>query len=207
MNNLEEHEGVIRFDLQWRQTGPVQADLSALNAWRGILWKLGLIGQDPRRYDGAGFGNVSLRRGSGQQFIISGSQTGHLALVDERHYALVTDFDPGANRVVSEGPVRPSSESMTHGVIYRLDDSVNCILHVHSPDIWNAASALALPMTHSDVAYGTPEMAAEVGRLFGETDVGQRGIFAMAGHLDGVVAFGPTPEAAGVSLIKALARS
>jgi ribulose-5-phosphate 4-epimerase/fuculose-1-phosphate aldolase len=204
---MQEQEGVIQFDLHWRQTGVIQADLTALNAWRGILWKLGLIGHDPRRYNACDFGNVSQRFVSSQQFIISGSQTGHLAQVDEHHYALVAAFDPNANRVVAQGPVRPSSESMTHGIIYRLDDSVNCVLHVHCPDIWNAAVSLKLPLTCPEIAYGTPEMAAEVRRLFSETDVRKRGVFAMAGHQDGVVAFGTTPEAAGVALIKTLARS
>jgi len=204
---MQERDGVIQFDLQWRQAGVIRADLIALNAWRGVLWKLGLIGQDPLRYEGCDFGNVSQRHGAGQKFIISGSQTGHVAQTDASHYALVTGFNPDGNRVAAQGPVRPSSESMTHGVIYRLDDSVNCILHVHSPDIWNAASKLALPMTRSEVAYGTPGMASEVTRLFEETDVRVQGIFGMAGHQDGIIAFGSSAEAAGVALIKTLARS
>jgi L-ribulose-5-phosphate 4-epimerase len=204
---MEQQEGVIRFDLQWQQTEAINADISALNAWRGILWKLGLIGHDPLRYNGSDFGNVSQRYGTGRQFIISGSQTGHMEQVDKSHYALVTDFDPETNRVVSQGPVRPSSESMTHGIIYRLADSVNCVLHVHSAEIWNAAAELRLALTRPDVSYGTPEMAAEVNRLFNETGACERGIFAMAGHQDGVVSFGPSPEAAGVCLITTLARS
>jgi L-ribulose-5-phosphate 4-epimerase len=203
---MKQQEGVIQFDLQWQQTGVIQADLAALNAWRDILCKLELIGQDPRRYEGYGFGNVSQRHGTGNQFVISGTQTGHIRSIEECHYALVTEFDPSSNRVTAEGPVRPSSESMTHGVIYSLDESVNCILHVHSPAIWNAASKLSLPLTHADVDYGTPAMAAEVSRLFAETDVNKQGLFAMAGHQDGVVSFGSTPEQAGVRLIKTLAR-
>lgn len=206
-STMEQQEGVIQFDLQWRKTGIIQADLSALNAWRDIFWKLELIGEDPLRYEGYGFGNVSQRHDTGNQFIISGTQTGHITQIDIHHYALVIEFDPDTNRVVAEGPVRPSSESMTHGVIYSLDESVNCVLHVHSPEIWNAASKLSLPLSRAEVAYGTPEMAKEVERLFIETNVREQGIFAMAGHKDGVVAFGSTPEAAGVSLIKALARS
>lgn len=202
---MQEQEGVIQFDLQWQQTGVINADLTELNAWRGILWKLGLIGHDPDRYSGADFGNVSQRLDSSEQFIISGSQTGHMEQVYERHYALVTDFDPDANRVAAEGPVRPSSESMTHGVIYRLDASVNSVMHVHSPDIWNAAAELGLPMTRPEVSYGTPEMTAEVHRLFSETATRERGIFTMTGHQDGVVAFGPTPEAAALCLVKTLA--
>jgi L-ribulose-5-phosphate 4-epimerase len=207
VSDMEQQEGVIQFDLQWQQTGVIQADLSALNAWRDIFWKLSLIGEDPQRYEGYGFGNVSQRHDTGNQFIISGTQTGHISKIEECHYALVTGFDPNSNRVIAQGPARPSSESMTHGVIYSLDQSVNCVLHVHSSAIWNAASKLGLPLTRADVAYGTPEMAAEVRRLFRETDVEQQGIFAMAGHQDGVVTFGSTPEEAGVTLIKTLAHS
>ena len=46
------------------------------------------------------------------------------------------------------------------------------------------------PATEPDVPYGTPEMAREVQRLFRETDVRNWKIFAMAGHRDGIVAFG-----------------
>ena len=203
---MNQQEGVIQFDLQWRQTGTIKADLAALNAWRDILRKLELIGEDPRRYQGYGFGNVSQRHGTGNQFVISGTQTGHIRTIEECHYALVTEFDPSSNRVTAKGPVRPSSESMTHGVIYSLDASVNCVLHVHSAAIWNAASKLSLPLTRADVDYGTPAMAAEVSRLFTETDVNRQGIFAMAGHQDGVVSFGSMPEEAGVILIKTLAQ-
>jgi ribulose-5-phosphate 4-epimerase/fuculose-1-phosphate aldolase len=204
---MKEQEGVIQFELHWQQTDVIQADLAALNAWRSILWKLGLIGQDPHRYHGYDFGNLSQRYDTRQQFIISGSQTGHIAQTDASHYALVTDFDPNSNRVVAQGPVRPSSESMTHGVIYRLDDSVNCVMHVHSPAIWNAASKLPLPTTRAEVTYGTPEMATEVARLFRETEVREQSIFVMAGHEDGVVAFGSSPDLAGGALIKMLVRS
>ncbi len=206
VNNMQQQEGVIQFDLRWRQTGTIKADLAALSTWRDILWKLELIGEDPRRYQGYGFGNVSQRHGAGDRFIISGTQTGQLKTIEACHYALVTGFDPHRNQVTAEGPVQPSSESMTHGVIYSLDQSVNCVLHVHSPAIWNAAAKLGVPLTRADIDYGTPEMAAEVGRLFRESDVRKQGLFAMAGHLDGIVSFAPTVEAAAVTLIKTLAR-
>ena len=50
--------------------------------------------------------------------------------------------------------------------------------------------------TAADVAYGTPEMAAETARLFRESDVRQVGMYAMAGHEEGIVSFGETPEQA-----------
>lgn len=55
-------EGVIRFGLEFTAAAPVSIPcLGELNAWRRILWQLGLIGQDPGRYGGYGFGNISRR--------------------------------------------------------------------------------------------------------------------------------------------------
>jgi len=77
----ENHEGVIKFHLDFRE-GPAPAErlLLELNAWRARFLELGLIGQDPERYEGYGFGNLSRRLpGQGENaFLISGTQTGHL---------------------------------------------------------------------------------------------------------------------------------
>ena len=109
--------------------------------------------------------------------------------------------------VTGEGPLKPSSESLTHGVIYELDQEVQWVMHAHSPHIWRQAGALQLPITDSDVTYGTPEMAAEVQRLFRETEVKARRIFSMGGHEDGIVSFGCTAEEAGTVLLTHLARA
>ena len=47
-------------------------------------------------------------------------------------------------------------------------------------------------------------MAAEVQRLFNETDVQEQKIFAMGGHEDGVIAFGTSAEEAGDILLRTL---
>ena len=59
-----------------------------LETWRKPLVESGLIGH----YDeaGVGYGNISVRCGDTKQFLISGTQTGHLADTDEQHYSLVT---------------------------------------------------------------------------------------------------------------------
>ena len=164
----------------------------------------------PGRYGGYGFGNVSQRiapfdaaRGN-RVFVISGTQTGGLEELDNRHYALVSAWDIGRNRVIARGPVKPSSESLTHAMIYDLDDTVRAVLHVHSPDIWKAAADLGIPLTDTAVEYGTAAMAAEVMRLFEQTTVRQTGIFAMGGHEDGVVSFAQDVEQAGQILLQAL---
>ncbi len=120
---------------------------------------------------------------------------------------MIETYDPQTNRVTAKGPVKPSSESLTHGMIYDLDTGIHAILHVHSPHVWQQASALNIPVTDAAVAYGTPEMALEAGRLFRETDVLHKGIFSMGGHEDGIVSFGTTPGEAGSILLQALARS
>ena len=204
-------EGVIKFRLRFTEAAPVEMEpLEALNHWRTILWQQALIGQDPARYEGYGFGNVSQRIGAGNAapgkrcFVISGTQTGHVPELDNRHYTLVKTYDAASNSVSTAGPIKPSSESLTHGMLYDLDDEIQVVLHVHSPDIWLAAVNLGLPVTNSSVPYGTPAMATEVRRLFNDTDVRERKIFSMGGHEDGIVSFGTTAEEAGETLIRTL---
>jgi L-ribulose-5-phosphate 4-epimerase len=204
-------EGVIKFKLDFSMAGPVDLQpLAELNQWRTILWQQALIGQDPARYEGYGFGNVSQRIGDDDAvrgkrcFVISGTQTGHLPELDNTHYTLVRTYDAASNAVSATGPIKPSSESLTHGMIYDLDNAIRIVLHVHSPDIWLAADSLGIPVTDSAVPYGTPQMAAEVQRLFKETDVCEKKIFSMGGHEDGVIAFGTTAEEAGEILLRTL---
>ena len=192
--NTTETEGVIKFRLDFRQTGPVDfPQLDALEACRQRFRALGLIGgEDPGRYDGLGFGNISHRLAPGSdRFIVSGTQTGHLAAMGAEAYAIVTACDPELNSLFAEGPVKPSSEAMTHAVIYRQLPSVQAVIHVHSPDIWRRADLLGLPQTAREVPYGTPEMAAEMQRIIAN-EMGRGHTISMAGHEDGVITWGET---------------
>jgi len=200
-------EGVIRFDLRFTKSAPVSLEnFKSLNRWRSMLWEWALIGQDPQRYGGYGFGNVSQRTGASpvidgqREFLISGTQTGALQELNASHYAVVTGYDQALNRVEAHGPVQPSSESLTHGMVYDQSDDIRVVLHVHSPDIWPAAEHLHIPVTDPAAGYGTPAMTREVARLFRETDVSRRKIFSMGGHEDGIIAFGRTADEAGVTL-------
>lgn len=207
-------EGVIKFDLDFTEAPPLPAEaLRELNAWRRILFLLGLTGRDPARYEGLGYGNVSMRlppfvapphrRG----FVVSGTQTGGMAELGPQHYTLVREFDPEANRVVAAGPIRPSSEALTHAALYALDEALRCVLHVHSPELWRHAAVLDIAATSPQAAYGTPAMAAEVARLYADPAVRSEGILAMGGHEDGLVAFGASAEEAGTVLVRRLARA
>ena len=209
-----QEEGIIKFDLHYTYAEPESpAPLAALNTWRNRLWQLQLIGQQAGRYGGAGFGNISRRieaqnaPAGHREFIITGSQTGKLACLDARHYCIVTDWNVQCNRVIARGPVRPSSEALTHGTLYDQDDDIRVVFHVHSPAIWRAARRLGLTSSDPAIAYGTPEMAEEVTRLFRETNVGRTALFTMGGHEDGVIAFGPDEETTGTLLLKTLESS
>lgn len=207
-----QEEGVIKFELQYAASDPVPgASIAELNNWRRILRQLDLIGQDPDRYGGCGYGNISQRIGRvdappGQRrFVISGTQTGGLNELTVEHYSIVNAYDPAANRVEAEGPIMPSSESLTHGVVYDLNTLIQAVLHVHSPDIWQQAAGLQIPVTDLAVEYGTPAMAGEVRRLYRECAAAHSGIFSMGGHEDGIVSFGVSAGEAGSILLRTLA--
>lgn len=208
------NEGIIKYQLNY-SPGPALdvTTLSELNAWRRILYMAGLIGQDPARYGGYGFGNISRRLApfdrpiNHRTFVITGTQTGDVARLTPEHFTTVVACHPERNLLIGEGPIRPSSESLTHGTVYDQDPALHWVMHAHSPEIWRYADALGLPVTAADVPYGSPEMAAEVARLFRETDVNERRIFSMGGHEDGIVTFGRTSDEAGSALLGMLARA
>ena len=187
-------EGYIKFDSDWTP-GPEASPetVALLDGWRRPLFDAGLIGH----YDelGVGYGNLSVRTGPGNEFVISGTQTGHLRATSGQHYARVTDYDIDANRVASSGPVEASSESMTHAAIYELDDDIVAVVHVHSRPLWESLRD-RLPTTAAAVSYGTPEMAREFERLFRETDFAEVGVAVMAGHEEGLISFGRSLEQA-----------
>ena len=170
-----------------------------LNAARQELRRLGLLGVDE---SGVGFGNVSLRDGAG--FYITGSGTGGLSSLGLQDYAKVVVWDFERNWLRCEGSAIASAESLTHAAVYSMDAEVRVVVHGHDHVLWRGLLEQG-SATAPDVPYGTPEMAREVQRLFRATDV--RGIFAMAGHEDGIVASGEDFPRALAALAAARAES
>ena len=197
---MTEREGVIKYRLDYTPSESCsQIVLDMIQQWRLTLFQLGLIGQDPDRYGGLGYGNISIRYGNG--FIISGTQTGERSQLTPEHYAIVEHCDPASNHIVASGPVKPSSEALTHGAVYALDDAIQAVIHIHSPEIWQKRHQLFLPETPAEVPYGTAEMAQAVERLWQEGAFKLSPVFAMAGHEDGIMSFGPDMTAAGMPLL------
>jgi hypothetical protein len=190
-------EGFVKFNCHWSQSGPVISDeqFEIINSWREILYNMDLIGAYE---NGVAFGNISMRINHGHQFFITGSATGEIPELEPGHYVKVNSFNIDDNAVQCIGPLKASSESLTHAAIYLADPDVNAIIHVHSIDLWNELIH-NVPTTNPGMDYGTAGLAKDILRLFRDSDVYEKRIIIMAGDRAGILTFGhDMDEAAGV---------
>lgn len=196
-------DGYIKYTSE-RCDGLVQpsALLDDLNRVRTELFHLGLIGVYP---NGIGYGNLSIRA-SGDQFVITASATGAMPVLQREQFCLVESFSVEGNRVRSRGPLPASSESMTHGAIYAANRAVNCVIHVHGDRLFRYLLEQGWLATPASVPYGTPAMADAVACLV-NSQCGLPVLFAMAGHEDGVVAYGADIASAQALLLAMFHRS
>jgi len=180
-------EGYIKFKSDWIEA-PARAwhKIRAMNEWRQVLYDAGLIGAHP---DGIGYGNISVRDTPDSAFIITGSMTGHIRELGPEHFTRVLDYDFEANHLTCKGPIKASSESLTHASFYEASRSISAVIHVHHAGLWHAYRD-ELPTTSHDVTYGTPEMAYEIISLLRDKECPAKQLVIMGGHEDGVLAYG-----------------
>lgn len=185
-------EGVIKYNCNW-----VKEQLSVivspdLKEWRDKMYELKLIGE----YSDVniGYGNISEKLGD--NFLISGTQTGKIYPIKNNHFTLVTQYDINKNCLTCKGEIKASSESLTHAAVYEADESIKAIIHIHNKAMW-VKLLNQVPTTNKNVPYGTPNMALEIKRLFQETNVVHDKIIVMAGHDEGIIAFGKDLNEAG----------
>lgn len=196
---MQQEEGYIKFKAEWEKSPPLPVRFfKKLNYWRDKLYMLGLLGAYP---DGIGYGNISERFNKKGNFIISGSATGQFPSLTPKHYSLVTGLDIDKNRLVCQGPVIASSESMSHAVVYRTVPEAGGIIHVHHKPLWQYLLH-KVPTTDKSAPYGTPEMALSIIDLLESTDLIRIKIFAMEGHEEGIFTFGKDLDEAGQILIR-----
>ena len=185
-------EGYIKFSFAHEAAAaPAHPRLHELMRIRDDLHEWELIGVLP---DGIGYGNISARIEGTNRFIITGSGTGLKFPIAAEHFCEVVSFDVANNRVVCRGPLPASSESMSHGAIYAARPDAGAVIHIHDRIMFGLLVQEGAPQTPADAAFGTPEMARAVGRL--AATLPPVACMVMAGHEDGIIAFGPDPQSA-----------
>ncbi len=184
-------EGYIKFVLDFKQEKlPYDITIGKINNLRTKLHQQKLIGV---YLDGIGFGNISYRL-EGDSFLITGSATGKDEKIDASCYSIVDDYDIEKNWLHCIGPVRASSESLSHGALYQANKEINSVIHIHDLTLWEwMMSQEGYAKTPVDAAFGTPEMAHSIQEIARKGKV-PFGVMVMGGHKEGVIAYGVTPQ-------------
>ncbi len=195
--SVSSSEGYIKFNVD-RIDGPPPdpSIIRTINEVRTRLLDLGLIGINT---DGVGYGNVSVR-GEDSQFYITVSRSGATRILSPEEFARVDSFDIDRNYVRCVGAKAASSESMSHGAIYLVNEDIHAVIHVHHEGLFSWLIGGGWATTPPYAEYGTPEMSREIMDLVTsmETDTG---VFATEGHEEGVFAFGSDEEVAEEALM------
>jgi len=192
-------DGVIKYHVSHTQEqAPYFEEYDALEALRVRLFALGLIGETP---DGIGFGNLSFRVNK-KSFFITATQTGKQAQLSQDEYTFIENYDFDAFTVFSKGKLQPSSEALSHAMIYELHPDIQAVIHIHSAPIWQMMIKEKYLSTRAE--YGTAKMASEIQALYQTHDPFTHNVFVMKGHENGVMIFGKDIAQAEHSLYRAL---
>lgn len=192
-------EGFIKFNckrIEANNSLPVKT-FEALTKWRQIMFESCFIGAYS---NGIGYGNISIRN-TAESFYISGTATGRLQALEEKHYPLVNSWSFSENSLICSGKINASAESLSHAVIYESLPGVGAVIHIHHKGMWDKYFNQMLT-TSLDVLYGTPEMAEEIQKIIMCVKSGQDPILVMGGHEEGIVAWGETLDDVGEIVLK-----
>lgn len=151
--------------------------------WGAKFYELGLLPAEV----GGHAGNLSFRNSKGFVITAGGVNKGKLT---PRNFVQVLACNMDTKRVEAEGELEPSSETLTHYLIYRERADVNAIIHVHDPLVLKHAKKLGLPCTKRPHPYGTVELAYEIEKV-----LGHERYVVVKGH--GVLSFGKSVWEAG----------
>ena len=199
---MNPEEGYIKFICHHENSGRVIPDAvyEKVNPIRTQLHSQGLIGIYP---DGIGFGNISFRSAGEKEFFITGTATGAYPVADPKHFALVNRWDIDNNTIWCKGPVKASSETMSHAAVYELLEEVSCVIHVHHLGLWKKLATAKhdnVASTPAHIPYGTPRMAMALRTIIRNQP--SCNVIRMAGHIEGIVAFGNTPMKTEATLLQ-----
>jgi ribulose-5-phosphate 4-epimerase/fuculose-1-phosphate aldolase len=187
-------DGVIKYKC-FHTPGIITNTSIQLMQYRDLCFKKKWIGAYS---NGIGYGNIS-QKTSTDKFVISSTQTGGVPLATEEHFSEVNDYSIDHNWIKSSGIKPASSEALTHAAIYQISSKFLAIIHIHNRVLWKRY-LFKKPTTGSEIPYGTPEMAQEILALHHKKP--QERCFIMAGHEEGIIAFGESLDIAYQSLLK-----
>ncbi len=183
-------DGIIKYTIEHTTfDARIPYDLyGQLEDTRTRLHHLGLIGVDTK---GIGYGNISLKEdGNNQIFYVSATQTGYLTKLGTSLYTQVTNYNFSTFTLYSKGKKKPSSEALSHAMVYELDPAIRAVIHIHSKPLWLFLQQQGTLATTAP--YGTRAMTEEIAGLYPDSAPLSTPLFVMKGHEDGIIAFGET---------------
>ncbi len=188
-------DGIIKYSIE-HQTGesPLFSGYDELERLRTRLFTLGLIGEK----EGIGYGNLSMRHEGSKSFFITATQTGRKQTLFHEYYTYISDYDFSTFKVISQGTHKPSSEALSHAMIYAIDNRITTVIHIHSLALWKFMKAKNYLFTTAE--YGTAEMVEEIVGLYDNLDPLLNNTFVMRGHEEGIITFGRSVEEAELAL-------
>ncbi|NQU54479.1 MAG: class II aldolase/adducin family protein [Bacteroidetes bacterium] len=192
-------EGFIKFNckrIEGNTCLPAKT-FEALTKWRQIMYESCLIGAYS---NGIGYGNISIRA-TADNFYISGTATGRLPALEEKHYPLVNSWSFSKNSLKCTGSINASAESLSHAIIYESLPDVGAVIHIHHKGMWDKYLNHTAT-TSADVPYGTPEMAKEIQKIIMAIKPNQDPVLVMGGHEEGIIVWGRTLDDAGEIVLK-----
>lgn len=145
--------------------------------------KMGLLPHE----DGGNAGNLSFRNSRGFVITAGGKDKGKLT---QRDFVQVLKASLDSMKVIAEGEEQPSSETLTHHLLYMERKDINAIIHVHDDTVLKNAHKLKIKSTERKHPYGTAELAKDI-----KKSVGDGNFLAVKGH--GVIALGKSMWEAG----------
>ena len=188
-------DGVIKYSIEHQMSEtPLFSGYDQLEALRTRLFTLGLIGEK----EGIGYGNLSMRDDGSESFFITATQTGRMPMLSPEYYTYISDYDFTTFKVISQGTHKPSSEALSHAMIYAIDKRINTVIHVHSLALWRFMINNEHLATTAE--YGTARMVEEIAKLYSNLDPMTQNAFVMKGHEEGIITFGRSVEEAELAL-------
>ncbi len=192
-------DGVIKYGIEHQTADtPLFSGYEQLESLRTRLYALGLIGEK----DGIGYGNLSMRYEGSKSFFITATQTGRNMMLSREYYTYISDYNFSTFKIISQGTHNPSSEALSHAMIYAIDDRITTVIHIHSFALWNFMKNKNTLSTTAE--YGTAEMVEEIAGLYTNLDPMMNNAFVMKGHEEGIITFGRSVEEAELVLYNIL---